>query len=70
MQVGGGEPGSVHNHANTNQPTPTHGLEAWPLRLEMVEWTRRAKVLVKRTTKPHKDGPKCPSRRKWGEKSA
>jgi hypothetical protein len=31
MQVGSGEPGSVHSHANANtdQPTPTHGLKAW-----------------------------------------
>jgi hypothetical protein len=44
MQVGGGEPGSVHSHANTNQPTPTHGLEAWPL-LEVIEWPSRAKCM-------------------------
>lgn len=46
MQVGSGEPGSVHSHANTNQPTPTHGLKAWPL-LEVIEWPRRAKCLWK-----------------------
>ena len=46
MQVGSGEPGSVHSHANANQPTPTHGLKAWPL-LEVIEWPRRAKCLWK-----------------------